>query len=352
MNAELTPALLLAAAVFAAWLRASAPIILAALGALVSDLAGVINVGVEGLMLVAAFFGVLGSAYAALWWPEAPAWAWPLAGAGLGLAASLSLALVLGVFHLEFGADLIVAGIGINLLAAGLTVFLMVTVSGDKGSTAGLASYTLPALQVPGLNAWPVLDAWVNGEGGAGHHMLVYTAFLAVAALTLVLRKTRFGLRLRAVGENRDAAIAAGLPVKRLQYAALLLSGLLAGLGGLYLSMGYLSLFQADMSAGRGFLALAAIFVGARRPLGTLAAALLFGASAVLAAQLGLLDIPTQVLFMLPPLVTLLAMVVFSERRALLSRRATARAVQRMPPVLPMPFTKPPAETEPHADGH
>lgn len=328
MNAELLAAATLGAAVFAAWLRASAPIILGALGALVSDLAGVINIGIEGLMLIAAFFGVLGSAFAPLWFPDLPPWSAAWLGAALGIAAAVLMALLLGVFHLELGADLIVAGIGLNLLAGGLTVFLMVLVSGDKGSTAGLSSALLPTVHIPGLSDWPLLDAWLNGgqAGGAGHHLLVYVALLAAAGASVLLYRSRFGLRLRAVGENREAALAAGISVKRVQYLALALSGLLAGLGGVYLSMGYLSLFQADMSAGRGFLALAAIFLGARRPLGTLAAALLFGASAVLGAQLGLVELPSQVVYMLPPLITLLAMALASERRAWRERRGLRRA--------------------------
>ena len=318
---------LFAAGLLAAWLRATAPILLAALGGLVSERAGVINVGLEGLMLVAAFFGVLGSAFAPQWWPGAEAWVYPWAGAVLGLLAALLLALVLAVFHLEFGADLIVAGIGINLLAAGVTVFTMVTLTGDKGSTAGLLSHSLPALRIPGLASWPLLDALLNGDGGRGHHVLIYAAFGAVAAVAWLLWRTRLGLRLRAVGENAGAARAAGLPVKRLQYLALAFSGLLAGLGGLYLSMGYLTLFQADMTAGRGFLALAAVFLGARRPLGTLAAALLFGAASVLAGQLGLLHIPTQVVYMIPPAATVLAMVLFAQRREQLRRRELAAAL-------------------------
>lgn len=334
MSPDLLALSAMAAAVFAAWLRASAPIILGALGALVSDLAGVINIGIEGLLLVAAFFGVLGSAFAPVWFPGLPPWAWAVVGAGLGVAAAVLLALLLGWLHLELGADLVVAGIGLNLLAAGLTVCLMVLVSGDKGSTVGLASRLLPQVPIPGLQAWPLLDAWLNGgqAGGGGHHVLVHVALLAVAGVAVLLYRTRFGLRLRAVGENRDAALAAGLPVKRIQYQALALSGLLAGLGGVYLSMGYLSLFQADMSAGRGFLALAAVFLGARRPLGTLGAALLFGASSVLGAQLGLVQWPTQVVFMLPPLITLVAMALASERRAWRERRALRHAVQAARP--------------------
>jgi ABC-type uncharacterized transport system permease subunit len=318
---------LFAAALFAALLRASAPVILAALGGLVSELCGVINVGLEGLMLVGAFFGVIGSAYAPGWFPGAAPWVYAAVGCALGLAAAVALALTLAVFHLEFGADLIVAGIGINMLAAGLTVFLMVWLTGDKGSTASLASATLPSLHVPGLARWPVLDIALNGEGRGGHHVLVYAAFLAAPLLWLLLFRSRLGLRLRAIGENREAALAAGIAVKRLQYVALGLSGALAGLGGLYLSMGYLTLFQADMAAGRGFLALAAVFLGGRRPLGTLAAAVLFGASSVLAAQLGAFDLPSQVVYMVLPLCTIVALVAFHQRRALLRARRLRQAL-------------------------
>lgn len=305
---------LLAAGLLAAGLRAATPLILATLGGLVSDLAGVVNVGLEGIMLVAAFFGVMGSAAALAWLPGAPAWCPALLGAAAGLAAAVAISLLLGVFHLEFKADLIIAGIGINLLAAGLTVFLMVSFTGDKGSTAGIASALLPNLRVPGLAPWPRLAAFVNGPDGEGQHLMVWTALLAAGALGLVLARTRLGLHWRAIGENLAAAAAAGLPVKRLQYSALATSGVLAGLGGLYLSMGYLAVFQADMTAGRGFLALAAVFLGGRRPLGALAAALLFGAASVLAARLGNHDVPSQVVYMLPPFVTLIAMVVFSRR--------------------------------------
>ncbi|HET7867383.1 MAG TPA: ABC transporter permease, partial [Burkholderiaceae bacterium] len=202
-----------------------------------------------------------------------------------------------------------------NLLAAGLTVFLLVTLVGDKGSTAGLHSPALPALHIPGLAGMPALDMLLNGDGGHGHHVLVYAAFLAVGGLWVFLIHTRYGTWLRAVGENPQAALGAGIPVKRVRYAALLLSGGFAGLGGIYLSMGYLTLFQADMSAGRGFLALAAVFLGARRPLGTLGAALLFGATAVLATQLGALALPTQVVYMVPPFITLCALVFAGRRR-------------------------------------
>lgn len=308
------------ATIAAAVLRATTPILLAALGGLISDLAGSINVGLEGLMLIAAFFGVIGATHAAMWWPGlSPAMcAW--VGCAAGLAAALLLTALLAFFHLELGADLIVAGIAINIMAAGLTVFLLVSIVGDKGSTAGLNSPALPSFHVPGVSDWPVLSTLLNGDTGAGHHVLVYAAFVAVALVAAVLSWTRYGLWLRATGENPRAAANAGIPVKRVQYAALLISGLLAGLGGIYLSMGYVTLFQADMTAGRGFLALAAIFLGARRPLGTLGAAVLFGASAVLATQLGALDLPPQAVYIVPPLITIFALV-FAGRNYRSSRR-------------------------------
>ena len=315
MSAVAMPMAAMGVTVLVAVLRNATPIIFAALGGLISDLAGSINVALEGLMLIAAFFGVIVSVHAAQWFPGLAPWMLPWLGCLAGLAMALVLAAVLALFHLELGADLIVAGIAINLLAAGLTVFLLVAIVGDKGSTAGLNSPSLPSLRMPGLAGLPLLDLLFNGEDGRGQHVLIYAALAGVAAVALFLSRTRWGTWIRAVGENRDAALAAGIPVKRMQYTALLISGLLAGLGGIYLSMGYLTLFQANMTAGRGFLALAAIFLGRRRPAGTFAAAVLFGATASMAAWLGARHIDTQLVYMLPPLVTIAALVVAGARR-------------------------------------
>lgn len=296
-------------------LRASTPIILAALGGLISNLAGSINVALEGLMLIAAFFGVIVSAFAPEWFPgwSPAAYAW--LGCAAGVSAALLVTALMAAFHLELGADLIVAGIAVNILAAGLTVFLLVSWVGDKGSTAALHTPALPPLRIPGLQDMPLLDLLLNGEGGHGHHILMYAAFIGMALVALFLSSTRYGIWMRAIGENPEAALSAGIPVKRVQYAAMLASGLLAALGGIYLSMGYLTLFQADMTAGRGFLALAAIFLGGRHVLGTLGAALLFGASTVLATQLGAFRIPTQLVYMIPPFVTIAALVFVGRHR-------------------------------------
>ena len=323
------------AALFAALLRATAPILFAALGGMLSERAGVINVGLEGLMLVAALFGVMGSVWAPLWLPGAPPLLHAGLGALLGLAASVALALVLGLCHLRYGADLIVAGIGINLLAGGGTVFLLALWAGDKGSSAQLASLALPTLPLPGLAGWPTLAALLNGDDGRGHHLLVLAALAAVPLLHGLLMHTRFGLRLRAAGEQPQAARAAGLAVERLRYAALAGSGLLAGCGGLYLSMGHLTLFQAEMSGGRGVIARAAVVLGGRTPGGVLAAALLFGACSVAATQLGSGSLPPQAVQMLPALATLAAMVAFTLQRRWRERRRLAASFARWQSELP-----------------
>lgn len=334
------------ATLIAAVLRASTPIVLAALGGLVSELAGSTNVALEGLMLVAAFFGVAASALVPLWLPAVPHWMVPWLGCGAGVLAAVILALVLAVFHLAFGADLIVAGVGINILAAGLTVLLLVKVAGDKGSTASLASASMPTLHVPFVDRVPILGTLVNGDGLAGHSVLVYGAGLAGVAVHTMLYRTAFGLRLRSVGENPEAARQAGVSVPGIQYAALAISGALAGLGGCFLSMGYLTLFQADMTAGRGYVALAAVFLGGRRPFGTVAAALAFGGFTVFAAQLGALAIPSQIVLIVPPLVTIGALVAIqSRRRAIEARRVRVTAAALLDEPARRPLQHGPATT-------
>ena len=303
-----------AASLVGAVLRAATPLVFASLGGLVSDRAGTVNIALEGIMLVGAFFGVVAAAFAAAWLPGLPLWTYPWIGCAAGVLAGALLGLLLAVFHLELGADLIVAGVGINILASGLTVLLMAAWIGDKGSTSALASYPLPSIVWPFARGVPWLDALLNGDGGRGHHVLTYGAFLATALVAWTFHRTPFGLRLRAVGESPDAARQVGVSVPGTQYLALGLSGVLAGLGGVFLSMGYLTFFQADMAAGRGYLALAIVYLGARRPIGTALAALAFGGFAVMAAQLGYFAIPSQVVLMIPPLVTILALVAFSRR--------------------------------------
>jgi simple sugar transport system permease protein len=315
MSLETVLASIFSAAFIATILRASTPLILAAMGGLVSELAGVINIALEGIMLSAAFFGVIFGGYGPEWFPGLPLWIYPWLGLLAGVTSGVLLSLLIAVFHLELGADIILAALGINILAGGGTVFIMYALTGDKGSTSTLASPALPNMVIPLVNGIPVLNQILNAENLTGYNMMTYVAFISVGLVWLFLYRTPLGTHLRAVGENPVAADSVGIPVKRIRYIALMLSGLLAALGGINLSMGYLTLFQANMTAGRGFIALAAVYLGNKNPIGVLLAALIFGAAGALEAQLGTLNIPSQLITMIPPIVTIAALVIYNLRR-------------------------------------
>lgn len=330
MSFETVLASIFSAAFIATILRTSTPLILASMGGLLSELAGVINIALEGIMLIAAFFGVVVSALGPQYLPGLPLWVYPWLGAGAGVLAGVFLAWLIAVFHLELGADIILAALGINILAAGSTVFIMFALTGDKGSTSTLASPALPKIVIPFVNSIPVLNQVLNGENLTGYNVMTFVAFLSVALVWLFLYRTPLGTHLRAVGESPGASASVGIPVKRVRYIALLLSGVLAALGGINLSMGYLTLFQANMTAGRGFIALAAVFLGNKNPIGTLIAALIFGAAGALEAQLGTLNVPSQLITMIPPIVTIAALVIYNVRRQAQIRANARRFQERM----------------------
>jgi simple sugar transport system permease protein len=299
----------------AAVLRVSTPIILPALGGLIAELGGVSNIALEGIMLTAACAGVLISV------ATGSEWLGLLAGVVLGVL----LALVLAFFHLNLKADLILAAIAINILASGGTIFVVYLLTGDKGGTSTLISGQMPFVEIPIIKDIPVL-----GEIVSGQNLLTYVALLSALIVSIYLYRTRSGIHLRAVGENIEAARSVGIHVRSRQYLALGLSGLLAALGGVYLSMGYVKFFARDMTAGRGFIALAAIYLGGKTPLGTLLAALVFGAADALSVQLGNLRIPTQLVQMIPYVATLIALVVYAlvQRQRAIARQRRFRQAQ------------------------
>lgn len=289
-------------------LRVSTPILFAALGAVVSDLAGVINIGLEGMMLTAALAGVVAGAL--------------LKSAAAGLAAALLagmlMSLILGYFSLRLKTDIILAGIALNLMASGGTVFLLYVVAHDKGVSSSLASPVLPQARIPVLDSIPVI-----GQIFSNHNVLVYVAFIATVLVYYFLYRTPYGLRLRAVGENPDAADSVGINVRKVQMTALLISGLLAGFAGAHLSMGYVSWFSRDMTAGRGFIGLAAEALGGRTPGGTLIASLFFGLADALSNYTQSVNVPSEFVQMIPYLATVLALAVYARRRALRRARLT-----------------------------
>jgi simple sugar transport system permease protein len=286
-------------------LRISTPLILPALGGLLSELAGVINIALEGIMLVAAFTGVMVSAY------TQSVWMGVLAGIVVGMLFSMLLAL----FHLYLETDIILAGIALNIMAAGGTIFLLFTLTGDKGNSSTLASGAVPTITIPIIDNIPGLGTMLSG-----HNIFTYLAFILTWAVSVFLYKSPLGTHLRAVGENPEAAASVGINVKRTQTIAIALSGFMASLGGLSLSMAYLTLFQNSMTAGRGFIALAAVYLGGRTPWGTFLAAIIFGFADALSNQLGSLNIPPQWVQMIPYAATIIALVGYNIRK-----RAQAR---------------------------
>lgn len=300
---------ILGAALLASWIRLTAPILLAALGGLVSERAGIFNVALEGLMLIGAFFAVAGT-----WWTREP-----LVGVGLAVVAALGVALVLALV-VDLGGDAIVAGLAVNIFALGLTTYLVRPVFGVQGSFYDPALQGLPDIAIP-----VIADVPVVGQLLSGYSILVYLAFgLAVAGQVLLYRHP-WGVRLRAVGEAPTAAFAVGIPVRRTRYLALALSGILCGLAGAQLSISLVTQFVQGMTAGRGFIALVAVMFGRATPLGVLGASLLFGFAYALTLRLQGTAIPPQFVAMLPYVATLLVLVAIALRaRARARRRAVA----------------------------
>lgn len=279
------------------WIRVVTPILLPALGGAICNKAGVVNLGLEGIMLLSALAGVLGSYY----------FSSLAAGFITALIVALCVSLVFAYFHLNLKANAVLCGTAINTFASGATVLILVTITGEKGTSASLKSFSFPNLSLPLIEDIPVIGTILSD-----HNTLTYVAFFMVFASWFLLYKTPLGLRLRAVGENDEAATSVGVKVFTIKYTAILLCGILAGLGGMYMSMGYLSVFTRDMVAGRGFIALAAAAMGQSSPIGVLLSSLLFAFFDSLSNTLQLLALPSQFTKMLPYVATIIGLTVYS----------------------------------------
>lgn len=288
------------------WIRVATPIILAALGAVICNRAGVVNLGLEGMMLCSALFGVLGSALGGhLIW-----------GILAGLGMALLLSLIFAYFHLNLKANPVLCGTAINTFATGFTVFMLELFTGEKGTSASLKSFSFPTVKIPLIQDIPVL-----GKILSGHNLLVYFALLMVVVVYLLMYKTPLGLRIQSVGENEHAATSVGVNVIRVRYTAIMICGVLAGLGGMYLSMGYLPWFTRDMVAGRGFISLAAAAMGQNGPIGAFFSAMVFSLFDGLANTLQIMRIPSQFVQMLPYVATIVGLTIYSIQRVQREKR-------------------------------
>lgn len=289
--------------------RVTTPLLFPAIGVAISGLSGAVNIGLEGIMLTSACAGVLVSAFTKSL----------LLALLAGLAVGIGMAALLGYFHIRLKADIILAAIALNMFAGGITIVFLFLTTGDKGSTSSLTSQVFPVLHIPLLKSVPVL-----GPVLSGHNILVYASLLAVVLYWLITFKTPLGLRIRAVGQNPDAARSVGINVDRTRLYALLLSGFFGALGGLYLCLGYVSWFGRNITSGRGWIAVAAASLGGNMPVGTFLSSLLFGVVNALANYLAPLRVPSEFIQMIPYLVAAVALAVYSAR-ALRKRRRKIR---------------------------
>lgn len=297
-------------------LRVTTPVLLAALGGLVCEQAGVVNVALEGLMLFSALIGLLAGVAAQSPW----------VGLSAAMASGVLLALVFAFVTQHLKADEVIAGIALNVFAAGFTVFLMQQFGGDKGSFNPANPVALPNLPIPGVDGIPLLGTVLNGPNGQGLNVLTYVSLVLVPVVSFFLYRTVWGLRLRAVGENPGSAASVGIPVRRVKYLAIVLSGIFSGMAGAFMSMAYVNMFLRNMTAGRGFIALAAVLLGARRPGGTFAAALLFGLAEAVSNVAQSLRLPSQLVTMFPYVVTVAALAWFAVREHRRKSRLQAAA--------------------------
>lgn len=275
-------------------LRFGTPLILAAMGGILCERAGIVNIGLEGMMLIGAFFGVLGSYLTGSPW----------VGVLMAMAAGMAVGLLHAVVTIRFGADQIISGTAVNLIALGGTAYLLVQIYGRPGGSPQVKGFS--STPIPLLSKIPII-----GPGLFGQSWFLWFAPLLAVALWWFLSRTRGGLRLRASGEQPHALAAAGVGVLPLRYAAVAASGVLCGLGGAYLSLSLLNSFSENMTAGRGFIALAAVIFGGWRPLHALGAALFFGLANALVIRLPQDVLDPQLLHLIPYVATIVALVVF-----------------------------------------
>jgi general nucleoside transport system permease protein len=253
----------------ASTLRYATPLTFAAIGGMFSERSGVVNIALEGMMLMGAFFGVWGADKTDSWF----------LGLLIAMLAGIALALVHAVFTVSFRAEQIVTGTALNFLALGITGYVFVSTYGAQGAPTNIP-------EIPDVSLGFLKDVYFIGPVFGTLNLMIWLSFALLIVSYVVMFKTTLGLRIRSVGEHPRAADTVGISVYRTRYAAVATSGALAALGGAYLSLGFVHTFDQNITGGRGFIALAALIFGKWRPFGAFSAALLFGFSSALGDHL------------------------------------------------------------------
>ncbi|NMB24243.1 MAG: ABC transporter permease [Firmicutes bacterium] len=279
----------------AAGLRLSAPILLAALGGLFTERVGIFNVALEAMMLVGAFAGVASSYVAASAW----------VGVLGAILAGLVVALIFALFTLKLKSDPIMTGIALNLIIGGFTILLMQVIFDVRGMFHSTRIGLLPQINYSN----PILSRLLGGN-----NVIFYIAFILVPVIYVLFYHSRLGLRIRAVGEYAPATEAVGVSPQKYQLISILISGILSGLAGAWLSLSSLGMFSENMTAGRGFIALSAIFFGRSTPVGILLASVFFGLAEAFAIRLQGVGVPSQLVLMIPYVATVLSLALAAGR--------------------------------------
>jgi simple sugar transport system permease protein len=278
---------------FSSTLQYATPLGFAAIGGVMCERSGVVNIGLEGMMLMGAFFGIWAAAWSGTW----------TVGLLVAIVAGGLLASIHAIFTIHLRADQIVIGTAMNFLALGVTGYVFIDVYGDQGTPTNISM--VPDVSIPGIRSIPGI-AGVFGS----LNLMIWLLFVLIVGVHVLLFHTPIGLRIRAVGEHPRAADTVGIPVFGVRYASVIASGMLAALGGAYLSIGFVGSFDQNMTAGRGFIALAAMIFGKWRPFGAFGACLLFGFASALADRLqSSANVSVNLLSTLPYVLTLIALV-------------------------------------------
>ena len=288
-------------------IRVGTPLLFASMSAYSADIAGIPNIAVEGIMIFGALFGVYFSAI------SGSAWVGLLGVIGAGVLCALLIAF----FTMKMRANPIMVGIALNLFAADFSIWLLLVWTGSKGTTASLPSKVLPTLEIPGLKDIPVLGTILSG-----HYFLTYVCILLAILLAILVYKTPFGLRMKACGLDAYAAQSVGIKVNRVRLIAIIMSGILAALGGAFLSMGYLSIFSNNMTASRGWIGIAANAVGQGNLLVVVLTTVVFAIAQGVVSQLALTALPSELINTIPYICVLLGLIFLSVKEY---RKAKAR---------------------------
>ena len=282
-------------------IRVSTPLIFGALAACITKKAGLMNLAIESMMLASALAGVLVSgATQSL-----------LLGMLAGFAAAIAITMIISYAAFVMKCDLYLTSIAMNTALVGGTVFVMFLATGQKANTAGsIASLSISSWNIPLIKEIPIL-----GDILSGHNILTYVAFAMIFLVWFMLYKTKIGLRIRSVGENPNAAESVGISPRRIYFLSFGLSGFIAALGGMYMSMGYLSWFARDMMAGRGFISMSAMNIASGEPVSAALAALMFGSADALSNYMQMGKFPSELISMFPYVCTIVLLVLMSAFR-------------------------------------